>query len=131
MTIEQKAKRYDEAINMAKEINNEHRAQPFNVMLKVFPELKKFEDEEIRGAILHFISHTPDVPKGLISKEDMIGWLKKQGEQKPLEWHREDEQNLNSCLGYILDEFLRRWLTDIIHIKYDKPTNKIEPKFKM
>ena len=42
------------------------------------------------------------------------------GEQKPAEWHREDEQNLNACLGYIPDEFLRRWLTDIIHVKYDK-----------
>ena len=42
------------------------------------------------------------------------------GEQKPAEWHSEDEQNLNACLGYIPDEFLRRWLTDIIHVKYDK-----------
>jgi len=41
-------------------------------------------------------------------------------EYKPAEWHREDEQNLNACLGYIPDEFLRRWLTDIIHVKYDK-----------
>jgi hypothetical protein len=41
-------------------------------------------------------------------------------EQKPAKWHREDEQNLNACLGYIPDEFLRRWLTDIIHVKYDK-----------
>ena len=48
-------------------------------------------------------------------------WLEKQG-QKSAEWHREDEQNLNACLGYIPDEFLRRWLTDIIHIKYDKST---------
>ena len=41
-------------------------------------------------------------------------------EHKPAEWHREDEQNLNACLGYIPDEFLRRWLQDIIHAKYDK-----------
>jgi hypothetical protein len=40
-------------------------------------------------------------------------------QQKPTEWHREDEQNLNACLGYIPDEFLRKWLTDIIHIKYE------------
>lgn len=47
-----------------------------------------------------------------------------------IEWHREDEQNLNACLGYIPDEFLRRWLTDIIHVKYDKSADKVEPKFK-
>ena len=52
-------------------------------------------------------------------------------EQKSAEWHREDEQNLNACLGYIPDEFLRRWITDIIHVKYDKPVDKIEPKFKV
>ena len=51
-------------------------------------------------------------------------------EQNPAEWHREDEQNLNACLGYIPDEFLRRWLTDIIHVKYDKSADKVEPKFK-
>jgi hypothetical protein len=41
-------------------------------------------------------------------------------EQKPAEWHREDEQNLNACLGFIPDEYLRRWLTDVIRVKYDK-----------
>lgn len=41
------------------------------------------EDEKIRGAIIHFISHTPTVPKGIIGKEIMIAWLEKQGEQKP------------------------------------------------
>ena len=42
-------------------------------------------------------------------------------EQTPAEWHREDEQNLNACLGFIPDEFLRRWLKDVVHVKYDKP----------
>ena len=55
----------------------------------------------------------------------------KQSEHKLAEWHREDEQNLNACLGYIPDEFLRRWLMDIIHTKYDKPIDKVEPKFKI
>jgi len=51
-------------------------------------------------------------------------------EQKPDEWHREDEQNLNACLGYIPDEFLRRWLQDIIHTKYDKTAwNKEDEKY--
>ena len=49
-------------------------------------------------------------------------------EQKSAEWNREDEQNLNACLGYIPDEFLRRWLKDVVHFKYDKPADKVEPK---
>ena len=49
----------------------------------IFPELKESEDEKIRTAIIHFISHTPTVPKGIIGKETMLAWLEKQGEQKP------------------------------------------------
>ena len=50
-------------------------------------------------------------------------------EQKPT-WSREDEQNLNAALGYINDEYLRRWLKDVIYNKYEKPTDKIAPKFR-
>lgn len=50
-------------------------------------------------------------------------------DKKPLfkggEWHREDEQNLNACMGYISDEYLRMWLKNVIHAKYDKPADKI------
>ena len=54
--------------------------------------------------------------------QEGVDWLEKQSEQKSAEWHREDEQNLNVCLGYIPDEFLRRWLKDVVYEKYDKPT---------
>ena len=37
LSIEEKAKRYDEAIEIAREINNEQFAQPFNIMTRVFP----------------------------------------------------------------------------------------------
>ena len=54
-SIEEKAKRYDEALEKAEKIHNEHKAQPFNVMLKVFPELAESEDERIRKAIENVI----------------------------------------------------------------------------
>jgi hypothetical protein len=47
LSIEEKAKRYDEAIEIAKEINNEQRAQPFNIMTRVFPELAESEVKEV------------------------------------------------------------------------------------
>ena len=56
LSIEEKAKRYDEAIKLAKEINNEQRAQPFNVMTRVFPELKENEDEKIRISLIKFFT---------------------------------------------------------------------------
>lgn len=49
-----------------------------------FPELKKSDGERIRGAIIHFISHTPTVPKGIIGKETMIAWLENQGDKDKL-----------------------------------------------
>lgn len=44
LSIEEKARRYDEALEIAKKINNEQRAQPFYVMTRVFPELKESGD---------------------------------------------------------------------------------------
>ena len=52
--------------------------------------------------------------------------------RKPAEWNAEDEQNLNACLSFLPDEFLARWLKDVIHREYDEPVwseQKAEPKF--
>ena len=94
---------------------------------------KENDDERIRQFLIHEVTETSDKIMSYrnMSKKDVLAWLEKQGEQKPAEWHREDEQNLNACLGYIPDEFLRRWLTDIIHVKYDKLADKVEPKFRI
>lgn len=197
LSIEQKAKRYDEALAKARQIHSEGKAQCADVMTKVFPELKESEDERIKRLIIkHFkeiskkneqswrnldipyilawlekqgepsikwnentegnkppINHsilmktTHGIAEGewkgeywyqyrwaaRVKDSDVLSWIElsdsdNQGEQNPAEWHREDEQNLNACLSYILDEYLRRWLKDIIHANYDKPTDKVEPK---
>lgn len=80
LTIEEKAKRYDMAIEKAKEINNEHKAQPFDVMLKVFPELKELEDERVRKEIISALKYANH--KGVYDKH--IAWLEKQDKQKPI-----------------------------------------------
>lgn len=86
LSIEQKAKRYDEAIERAKEINNEQHAQPFNIMTRVFPELAESEDEKIRKYIIKVVHEwwvrcndpTPDFP----NEEQMLTWLEKCSEHK-------------------------------------------------
>lgn len=35
------------------------------------------------------------------------------------EWSAEDERNLNVVLSFIDDEYLRRWLKDVVHKRYD------------
>lgn len=141
LSIEEKAKRYDIALDKIKRLLGTGSNCSREELEYVFPELAESEDERIRKELIEYIK---DQQSSFISAPDCrdkyeeeennkynswIAWLEKQGEQKPAEWHREDEQNLNACLGYIPDEFLRRWLMDVIHAKYDKPADKVEPKF--
>ena len=154
MTQEDKAKAYDEAIERAKEIHNEHKAQPFNIMLKVFPELKESEDERIRKDIIAiFKGQIPYTPEEDAKK--YIAWLEKQGEQKETACDRcRKAQPNGSCqditaLGrcYIEGERKVKDTTVIYHESglkalekslekgctegEQKPTDKVEPKFKI
>ena len=83
LSIEEKAKRYDEALERAKEINNEQHAQPFNVMTRVFPELKEKEsdDERIRKDIIsHFTKRIEGSSFDEVREKYKIwiAWLEKQ-----------------------------------------------------
>ena len=101
MTIEQKAQRYDEAIKIAREINNEQRAQPFNVMTRVFPELKESEGGRIKEELILYLK---GISFTTIERAEQvrnwIAWLEKQGEQKPA-------KQPNS---YELEEEIEEWL---------------------
>ena len=105
---------------------------------RVQPQLKQElneKDEKIRKELIEHCRKQAEMyyilrsAKEYSEVQSWINWLETQDEQKPTEWHSEDEQNLNVCLSYIPDEFLRRWLKDVIHIKYDKQADNIEPKF--
>lgn len=87
LTIEQKAQRYDEAIEIAKRINNEQQAQPFNIMTRVFPELAESEDDRIRKEMLQIAKESEDsfyMAMTPNKREKLIAWLEKQGEQNPV-----------------------------------------------
>ena len=45
--------------------------------------------------------------------------VKNAEESKNQEWSAEDERNLNAILSFIDDEYLRRWLKDVVHERYD------------
>lgn len=89
MNYEQK---YKEALERARKLYE--RGTITESLSHVFPELAESKDEKIRGAIIHFISHTPSVPKGIIGKETMLAWLEKQGST----WSEEDELMLLSTI---------------------------------
>ena len=90
LSIEDKAKRYDEAIERAKlwrNASNVDKIPTFanRVINEIFPELAESDNESIRKSITEFFKNysengtwkaIPDVTK-------WVAWLEKQGEQKP------------------------------------------------
>lgn len=81
LSIEQKAKRYDEALKLAKDSYNYPSYPGFIRADVVFPELKEeSEDERIRKAIMeHFAdSHSSIYPYKGFTKKQILDWLEKQ-----------------------------------------------------
>lgn len=93
MTIEEKAKRYDEAIQRAHEfckrwdgIEVGNSTLVIKEVKEIFPELKESEDERIRKEIIEMLKNWASVH--YITKEqfgERMTWLEKQGEQKPID----------------------------------------------
>lgn len=111
LSIEEKAKRYDEAIKRAKNTIEVNQTIPDIVecVESLFPELKESEDEKIRKDILDcikYMKHNYCIPSRYTSKQynTWIAWLKKQGEQgvngsereiPNSSWSEESERNLD------------------------------------
>ena len=98
LSIEQKAKAYDKALEAACCIyNNMKEGGNFSGMEDlevIFPELKESEDERIRKWIIGVLS-TYEHDKDL--RNAAVTWLEKQGEKKSA-WSKEDENECNHIL---------------------------------
>ena len=83
LSIEQKAKAYDEAIKKAAALYKA--SEPMsgcNVILEtLFPELAESEDEKIRKALINIFATHKDYEMFFgVSVEDIHAWLERQGE---------------------------------------------------
>lgn len=81
-TIEEKAKRYDEAIERAKEMCTTLSDRAISEY--IFPELKKSEDERIKEDLIQWVDEFPDTIWRGHYKKDVIAWLEKQREKLPV-----------------------------------------------
>ena len=140
ITIEQKAQRYDEALEIAKTLYGS--SEPMsgcNVIIEtLFPELKESEDEKIRKGIIDFLwkekiflqeahSSVENNPKYRFVM-DAIAWLEKQGD-KPA-WSEEDEVKINrivACLENLNVADNDILLKDVDWLKSLKPQNRWKP----
>lgn len=77
LSIEQKAKAYDEAKLRMRIAFNSKRCT-INFMNEIFPELKESEDERIRKELIGFLRN---IPNSNYTCEEMALWLEKQGVQ--------------------------------------------------
>ena len=86
LSIEQKAKRYDEALERVKELLSRCRNNGDRITMvyrvedieSIFPELKKNEDEKIKEDLIEWINDFPDMIWEGHYKKDVIAWLEKQ-----------------------------------------------------
>lgn len=86
MNYEQK---YKEALDEAKAIHKAIRQDLKPVIEQIFPELKESEDERIRKVLIGWINLEPSISFNDtfdgFSKEQILAWLERQGEQKPVD----------------------------------------------
>lgn len=93
LSIEEKAKRYDDAIKIAKDSFNYPDYPGFIRADVVFPELKESEDERIRKDLITYIKSIKGNTFDLTMRsKDWLAWLEKQGEKKPFDYENANIQ---------------------------------------
>ena len=81
MTPEEKAKRYNEALDRAKIAHKDEDRHLKATLERIFPELKESNDDKIRKAIIDIIKSQKGQQSHIIGGiyDMMIAWLEKQG----------------------------------------------------
>ena len=128
LSIEQKAKAHDEAIERAKKLQETcDNTAVVGWCEYILPELKETEDEKIKKEIISFLQLPHPQFVGKRNQEKWIAWLEKQGEKKCIDdltqqeamdiavakcfeqggqkpaWSEEDERRLNIICGLLED----------------------------
>ena len=106
LSIEEKAKRYDEALDKARKLyNSEETSADVEIGCEnIFPELIESEDEKIKRCIGDVVrKYGSEFTTGTVTKEKMFAWLEKQGQVKesPISQHenkkcKENDDSLTS-----------------------------------
>lgn len=114
LTIEEKAKRYDELSKEVKDFFDGKQKMYSDVgqtLSYLFPEFRDSEDERIRKSIISGMKALQKKGKytrfANIPVNNVIAWLEKQGKQKPAEWSEEDKEmieGLNNCLDELEED---------------------------
>ena len=100
MTTEEKAKAYDEALERAQKATRAGSDVAMDIVQYIFPKLQETEseDDRIRESLISLIETIGEYYISEETRNGYVAWLKKQKEQKPVEWSEEDERALNHVI---------------------------------
>lgn len=159
LSIEQKAKAYDEAVERARKIHNDTEFDYEKGMVEeIFPELAMSEDEKIRKKFIKLVKMSSEVGGFALHKweaDEMLAWLEKQGEQKPIinvpprevilaiwdlgnEWKELTNGSISTEYGTQLDYIQKHWHESEYYLREKqgeqndsdvKDYNSIDPHF--
>jgi len=141
LSIEEKAKRYDEAIEQLRAMmpnweNLSYNGKTFlQDLVYIIPELKESEDEKIKQFLIREIEGTSDEIMSYrnMNKKDVLTWLEKQGEhanfRNKIQVGDKVTRNRDGVLVNLSQ--LNRVAKKDEKQGEQKPTDNIEPKFKV
>ena len=126
LSIEEKAKRYDEALEKAKDYHkqllDEDNPEWASEIEKIFPELKESEDERIRKKLIELFHDTVSNDEIFsdygLDKTEVLDWLEKQGE-------KHIDKELSKLLNHVICMFINNPL--IPYFERDEVSKKIIP----
>ena len=125
LSIEEKARAYDEAIERAKSVLLDCTSEEQNVVEYICPELKEGEDDRIRIELVKYLQESPLHYKAPMYKgatytpEEAVAWLEKQGKKQKI------HDVCDTCVKQPTCK------SDCFLPQEQKPTDKVEPKFKV
>lgn len=129
LSIEEKAKLYDEALNRAKNWRNAPNSDKIptyanRVIEEIFPELYEPDDEKIRKTIIRFFKdnypNETQMYEGSVTVGKAIDWLEKQGE-KDYTLSKEDVQALNRISAILVEASeVKNWWKEYRLIEKDE-----------
>jgi hypothetical protein len=100
LSIEEKAKAYDEAIERAKQLSKELTVD--DIVEEIFPALKESEDEKIRKQIKQFI-RSRGMSLAQSKVDSWIAWIEKQGETDKESYEISEKEKCDFVSGQFIE----------------------------
>jgi len=119
MTIEEKAKAYDKALEKARELYS-NAAEGYRFVYEdLFPELKESEDERVRKGLIDYFNDFTLPTFGGLEPKKILAWLEKQGSQILANSGKTCKDERSQPTNYTLEQAARIFLDALSDTPYN------------